>query len=190
MTTEPGPTPARALHQAQPGPDPAARAQIRADLASSPPPKPAQMTRTFSYILDDLVQVPGTKVRIGVDPFLSFIPWAGTAMGAAFGSVVMADAIRLRAPLPVLLRMGTNSLLDWALGMIPFVGAFFDVAFRANKMNLKLLNRTIENRELVRKASIRYWIGVAALVVTMVALMVAIPVLVIAGINHLIATTG
>lgn len=190
MTTEPGPTPAKALQQTQTGPADAVRGRIRADLADAPPHKPAQMTRTLSYLLDDLVQVPGTQVRVGLDPLLSFIPWAGTAMGAAFGSVVMADAIRLRAPLPVLLRMGSNLLLDWLLGMIPFVGAFFDVAFRANKMNLKLLNRTIENRELVRRASVRYWIGVAVMVVVMVAIMVAIPILVIAGINHLIATTG
>lgn len=190
MTTEPGPTPAKTLQQTQTGPADAVRGRIRADLAESPPHKPAQMTRTLSYLLDDLVQVPGTTVRVGVDPFLSFIPWAGTAMGAAFGSVVIADAVRLRAPLPVLLRMGSNLLLDWLLGMIPFVGAFFDVAFRANKMNLKLLNRTIENRELVRRASVRYWIGVTAMVVSMVAIMVAIPILLISGINHLIATTG
>ena len=190
MTTEPGPTPAKALQHARDAVDDAARGRIRGYLASDPPPKPAQMTRTLSYFLDDLVQIPGTKVRVGLDPFLSFIPWAGTAVGAAFGSVVMADAIRLRAPLPVLLRMGTNSLLDWALGMVPFVGAFFDAAYRANKMNLKLLNRTIENRELVRRASIRYWIGVAVLVTLLVAAMVAIPILFIMGINHLIATTG
>ena len=189
MTTQPGPTPAKALQHSQ-GTVDGVRGKIRADLAASPPAKPAQMTRTLSYLLDDLVQVPGTKVRVGLDPVLSFIPWAGTAMGAAFGSVVMADAIRLRAPLPVLLRMGSNILLDWLLGMVPFVGAFFDVAFRANKMNLKLLNRTIENRDLVRRASVRYWIGVAAMVAVMVAIMVAIPILLITGINHLIATTG
>lgn len=189
MTTQPGPTPPKSQQRSQ-GASDDVRGRIRADLAASPPEKPAQMTRTLSYLLDDLVRVPGTRIRVGLDPVLSLIPWAGTAMGAAFGGVVMADAIRLRAPLPVLLRMGSNMLLDWLLGMIPFAGAFFDAAYRSNKLNLKLLNRTIENRELVRRASVRYWIAVAALVAVMVAVMVAIPILLIMGVNHLIATTG
>ncbi|MHA6512419.1 DUF4112 domain-containing protein [Tessaracoccus sp. Z1128] len=190
MTTEPGPTPAKALQHAQGVVGDAARGKIRADLADAPPPKPAQLTRAFSYLLDDLVQVPGTKVRVGLDPVLSLIPWAGTAVGAVFGGVVLVDAIRLRAPLPVLTRMVGNSVLDWLVGMVPFIGAFFDVAFRSNKKNLRLLNRTIENRELVRQASVKYWMGVGGLALVLLAVIVAIPVVVILGVNQLIATAG
>ncbi|AQP45988.1 hypothetical protein RPIT_02995 [Tessaracoccus flavus] len=144
------------------------------------------MTRAFSYVLDDLVQVPGTQVRIGVDPLLSLIPWAGTAVGAAFGGVVLIDAIRLRAPVPVVARMVGNSVVDWLLGMVPFVGALFDVTFRANKKNLRLLNRTIENRELVKKASLRYWIAVGGLILLVMAVMIAIPVAILLGLDALV----
>ena len=144
------------------------------------------MTRAFSYVLDDLVQVPGTQVRIGVDPLLSLIPWAGTAVGAAFGGVVLIDAIRLRAPVPVVARMVGNSVIDWLLGMVPFVGALFDVTFRANKKNLRLLNRTIENRELVKKASLRYWIAVGGLILLVMAVMIAIPVAILLGLDALV----
>lgn len=149
-------------------------------------PRPARMTRAFSYVLDDLVQVPGTQVRIGVDPLLSLIPWAGTAVGAAFGGVVLIDAIRLRAPVPVVARMVGNSVIDWLLGMVPFVGALFDVTFRANKKNLRLLNRTIENRELVKKASLRYWIAVGGLILLVMAVMIAIPVAILLGLDALV----
>lgn len=189
MTTQPGPTPAEALQRAREAVADAASGRAPSQ-GEAPPPRPAQLTRTFSYLLDDLVQVPGTKFRVGVDPLLSLVPWAGTAVGAAFGGVLLLDAIRLRAPVSVLARMVGNSLLDWLLGMVPFAGAFFDVAYRSNRRNLKLLNRTIENRELVHRASVRYWIAAGALLALVAAVIVAIPVLVILGIEHLITTTG
>ncbi|GAA4904941.1 hypothetical protein GCM10025789_25210 [Tessaracoccus lubricantis] len=177
MSNEPAPTPASAIDRAR---------RVTEEALEAPAGSPAKLTRAFSYVLDDLVQVPGTKLRVGVDPVLSLVPWAGTAVGAVFGGTILVDAIRLRAPFSVIARMAANSLLDWLLGMIPFVGAFFDAAFRSNKKNLRLLNRAIENRELVHKASVRYWIGVAALVAVLLALVVAIPVLVIIGLEDLL----
>lgn len=162
----------------------ATRDEAKAELGEVP--QPARMTRAFSYVLDDLVQVPGTQLRIGVDPLLSLIPWAGTAVGAAFGGVVLIDAIRLRAPVPVVARMVGNSVVDWLLGMVPFVGALFDVTFRANKKNLRLLNRTIENRELVTRASLRYWIAVGGLILLVMAMMIAIPVAILLGLDALV----
>ena len=193
MTIEP--TPGSALSRARKaaeealagsGTDPklkAARDKAKADLGNVP--APAKLTRTFSYVLDDLVAIPGTKLRVGVDPLLSLVPWAGTAVGAAFGGVVLFDAIRLKAPVPVIARMVGNSVIDWLLGMVPFVGALFDMTYRSNKKNLPL-NRTIENRELVRKASLQYWLAVGALVVVVLAALIAIPILVILGLDALI----
>lgn len=201
MSMEPAPTSASAIERARKVAeealsgsaknDPrlkAARDKAKADLEPLPKESPAKLTRMFSYVLDDLVQVPGTKIRVGVDPVLSLIPWAGTAVGGVFGGAILLDAIRLRAPVSVIARMGLNSLLDWLLGMIPFVGAFFDAAFRANRKNLKLLNRAIDNRELVRQASVKYWVGVAALLALLLAVIVAIPILMIMGLADLINT--
>ncbi len=192
------PTPARAIERARKVAEEAfagsttdpnlkeARDKVKADLVETP--KPAKLTRSLSYVLDDLVKVPGTQIRVGVDPVLSLVPWAGTAVGAVFGGAIVVDAVRMRAPLSVIARMGANSLLDWLLGMIPFAGAFFDAAFRANKKNLKLLNRAIENRELVRQASIRYWVGVAAMLALLLTVIIAIPVLLFMGLADLVAT--
>ncbi|MCG6567220.1 DUF4112 domain-containing protein [Tessaracoccus sp. ZS01] len=200
MTQEPPPTPASAIERARKvaeealsgsTTDPklkAARDRTKRDLGDVPKESPAKLTRALSYVLDDLVQVPGTKIRIGVDPVLSIVPWAGTAVGAVFGGSILVDAIRLRAPIPVIGRMAFNSLLDWLLGMIPFVGAIFDAAYRSNKKNLKLLNGAIENRELVKQSSVRYWIVVGALVAVLLAVVIAIPILLILGLADLAAT--
>ncbi|NHB84112.1 DUF4112 domain-containing protein [Tessaracoccus sp. HDW20] len=150
-----------------------ARSQAEAALE---PDRPAKLTRTLTFILEDLVPVPGTKIRLGIDPVLSLIPWAGTATGAVFGSAVMIDAIRLRTPVPVLVRMLGNWAIDWLLGVIPGVGTLLDFAWRSNSKNLKLLNRTIDDRAQVRDASIAYWISAAAILFSMLALAVLLPI--------------
>lgn len=119
----------------------------------------------MTRLLDDAFQVPGTNFRIGLDPLLSIVPWAGSTVGTLFGGVMLVDAIRLRAPIPVLARMGGNYVIDWLLGMIPGIGWIGDAAWRSHRRNLKLLNRTIADREQVHQASLKYWITAAAIIV-------------------------
>lgn len=144
--------------------DDATRA-ARDEIRQEPPSTPAKATRFLTHVLDDMATVPGTNIRIGLDPVLSLIPGVGSSVGAMLATSVIIDAIRLRAPLPVLARMGANYLIDWLIGLIPVVGALGDVAYRSNRRNLRLLNRTIADREQVRHASVRYWIAAAAILV-------------------------
>ena len=148
------------------------RAEAQDLLRQEQPAEPAQLTRLLTLLLDDVATVPGTNVRFGVDPFLSLLPGGGSTIGTAVGVVVVADAIRLRAPIPVLLRMGFNHVIDWLIGLVPVLGVFGDVAWRANRRNMRLLNRTIAEREQVRKATVLYWITAIAILVGMVALVV------------------
>lgn len=141
-----------------------------------PKGSPARISRTFAWFLDDLVGVPGTKIRVGVDPILSLVPFAGTAVGAVMGSVILIDAVRLRAPVSVLIRMVGNYVFDWALGLFPFLGAFLDAAYRSNHKNFKLLERTIANREQVRKTTFWYWISILAMVLIVIAVIVTVPI--------------
>ncbi|MFT3889122.1 MAG: DUF4112 domain-containing protein [Arachnia sp.] len=154
----------------------AAQRQAEAELA---PDRPAKATRALTYLLEDLVPIPGTKQRVGVDPLLSLIPGAGTVTGAVVGSVLLFDAARLRMPIPVLARMLGNWAIDWLVGLVPFVGPFLDAAWRSNAKNLKLLNRTIEDRGQVHRASVRYWITVGAILAVMVAVILLVPGLLI-----------
>ncbi len=140
---------------------------------------PATLSKNFSYLLDDLVRIPGTNIRFGVDPVLSLFPELGSTLGAIMGSVVLIDAVRLRAPISVITRMVSNYLIDWLIGLIPFIGALFDVVYRSNRRNLELLQRTIDNRELVRKSSIRYWLGILALFILVLLVIIGIPVLIV-----------
>ena len=97
------------------------------------------LSRQLARVTDDLVTVPGTRIGIGLDAIVGLIPGVGDLIGSSLGGVIVFDAVRHRVPVPVLARMGFNLLLDALLGLVPGVGDLLDVAHRANRKNLRLL---------------------------------------------------
>src|SRR5690606_23340154 len=89
------------------------------------------MTAGLARVLDDLVRVPGTRYRVGVDPVIGFVPVVGDAVGTVVAAVVMVEAVRNRVPVRILFRIGWNYLVDAVLGTVPFVGDVADVAHKA-----------------------------------------------------------
>jgi hypothetical protein len=94
-----------------------------------------------SRVLDDLVPIPGTSQRIGLDPVIGLIPWFGDLVSAGVGFWLIAEAARFRIPSVVLARMVLNTTVDLAAGAIPFLGDLFDVVSRSNSRNLELFRR-------------------------------------------------
>lgn len=46
----------------------------------------------------------------------------------------------------VLSQMAGNIAIDYVLGLVPLAGDIFDVAFKANRRNVALLLKELENR--------------------------------------------
>jgi hypothetical protein len=57
------------------------------------------------------------------------------------------EAYQLGAPNHVIARMLGNVALDGVLGEVPLVGDAFDVLWRANRRNVRLLQDWLERRE-------------------------------------------
>ncbi len=94
-----------------------------------------------SRVLDELVRVPGTNQRVGIDPLIGLIPVVGDLVSAGLGFWLIAEAARFKIPTVVLARMVLNTLVDLAVGAIPFLGDLFDVVSKSNKRNLELFRR-------------------------------------------------
>jgi len=92
-------------------------------------------------VLDELVAVPGTPVKVGLDPVIGLIPVVGDAVAAGVGAWVIAEAARFGIPRLVLGRMVLNLLLDLGVGAIPILGDVYDLFFRSNSRNLALFRR-------------------------------------------------
>lgn len=95
--------------------------------------------RAVARLMDDLVRIPGTRIRFGLDPLIGMLPVAGDAAGALLSAYSLLVAFRLGAPAPVLLRMGGNIAIDALVGAVPFLGDLFDFGWKANRRNLLLL---------------------------------------------------
>ncbi len=93
--------------------------------------------RFLADLLDSRFKLPGTQLRFGWDGLLGLLPGADllTALPALY---ILYEARRLRMPIPILLRMVGNIILDMLLGSVPLLGDAFDFAFKANLRNLKL----------------------------------------------------
>jgi len=111
-----------------------------------------------------------------LDPIIGFLlPGAGDLLTTGFGLYLVVVAVRLRLPVVVIARMLANLGIDMAVGAIPVAGDLFDVAFKANTKNLKLL----KERHLAPRASAGDWLAVVgALVVFLAALSLPIIALV------------
>jgi len=88
--------------------------------------------------------IPGTKIRFGADGLIGLIPGIGDAITSAISAYIVCEARRLGVPRHLLLRMIANVAIDGMVGAIPVAGDFFDVMFRANQRNVRLLRRHLE----------------------------------------------
>jgi len=85
--------------------------------------------------------VPGTAVRVGLDPVLGLVPGLGDAVGALLAAWILIEAIRLGASGATLGRMAANIALDALIGTVPLLGDVFDIVWKANIKNVALLER-------------------------------------------------
>ena len=100
----------------------------------------------LAKLLDVAFIVPGTKVRYGIDGIIGLIPVIGDIITTAISLWLVREARALGAPWHITARMLGNVALDGAVGLVPVVGDAFDVMFRANIRNVRLLRRWLDRQ--------------------------------------------
>jgi hypothetical protein len=95
----------------------------------------------LATLMDTAFLVPGTNIRFGFDALLGLVPGIGDVITTAMSLYIVKEARALGAPRWIVARMLGNVALDGVVGVIPLVGDLFDVAFRANRKNLALLQK-------------------------------------------------
>jgi hypothetical protein len=98
----------------------------------------------LEHLLEGLFVIPGINRKIGLDVILDLIPIGGDAVGAAMGAYMVWEARNLGMSKTQMARMMGNVGIDFALGLIPFVGAIPDALFRSNSRNLKIIRRHLD----------------------------------------------
>jgi hypothetical protein len=101
----------------------------------------------LATLLDTALVIPGTGVRFGLDALIGLVPAVGDLISTALSLFIVHEAYHLGAPGHVIARMLGNVALDGAFGAVPLVGDAFDVLWRANRRNMRLLREWLEREE-------------------------------------------
>jgi hypothetical protein len=99
----------------------------------------------LANFMDSAVVIPGTNIRFGADALIGLVPGIGDLVTAGVASLIILEARRMGAPAHVVARMIGNVAIDGLVGAVPVVGDLFDVAFRANLRNMRLLRRHFDD---------------------------------------------
>ncbi len=100
----------------------------------------------LSRLFDIAFVVPGTNVRFGVEAILRLVPGVGDIAASALSCWLLYEAHRLGVPPRIFARMLINVAIEGIVGTIPIAGDAFDVAFRANRRNVRLLRDYFDGR--------------------------------------------
>lgn len=98
-------------------------------------------TRLIAHFMDSLMAIPGTKARIGLNPFLDLVPVFGDYAAVLLNGFAIVEGLRRGVPKIVLTRMGLNVLLNAVLGAIPGVGEVFAFWYKPTTRNYALLEK-------------------------------------------------
>jgi hypothetical protein len=85
-------------------------------------------------------------VQFGVDGLLGLVPVLGDLISAGMGLYLVLEARRLGARRWTMAKMALNLTVDFGLGAIPVIGDIFDIAYRSNTRNVRLLIADLERR--------------------------------------------
>ncbi|NRA66455.1 MAG: DUF4112 domain-containing protein [Pseudobacteriovorax sp.] len=109
-------------------------------LTSDQYPKPKIEGRSLQIAktLDYAFEIPGTKIRLGLDGILGLIPGIGDAFTTVLASAIVIDAANAGVPKATILQMIFNILVDILIGSIPLLGDIGDFFWRANEKNIRL----------------------------------------------------
>lgn len=113
--------------------------------------------RSLAWLLDESIPVaPGR--RVGVDGLVSFLPGIGDAAGLVASMVVVLAGVAAGVSLPTLTLMMVHVGIDTIVGAVPFLGAVFDLGYKANTRNLRLIERDLADRAGARRSAMKVFV--------------------------------
>jgi uncharacterized protein DUF4112 len=100
----------------------------------------------LANLLDDAFRIPGTPLRFGWDSVLGLFPGLGDVLTSALSLLIVHHAWQTGASKLTLARMLGNVSIDFVVGAIPLLGDMFDVVWKANRKNARLLEQHLHGQ--------------------------------------------
>lgn len=101
----------------------------------------------LTYLLENRFTI--FRFKFGLDPLLGLIPWLGDIVALMLSLYLLWIASQLKLPDHKFREMLRNIILDFLIGILPFVGTIGDFLFRSNSRNLTILREHMLVKEAV-----------------------------------------
>jgi hypothetical protein len=98
---------------------------------------------SLQILLDEAFVIPGTGIRFGLDGIIGLVPGLGDVLAGLLSLLIPLAAWIRGVPYITLVRMLTNVSIGLLVGAIPILGDAFDIYWKANRRNYRLLTRSI-----------------------------------------------
>lgn len=87
-------------------------------------------------------------IRFGWEAVIGIVPGAGDAIGVCLALLLVKECLKVEGGLDNTLktRMMINIVLDFVVGLVPFIGDLADAAFKCNTKNLRLLEIHLDKK--------------------------------------------
>jgi Domain of unknown function (DUF4112) len=146
--------------------------------------------RWVAVVMDELIGLPKTRFKFGLDPIIGLVPGIGDTASAFVSALVLLRAVRAGLPKILLARMSLNILINELVGIIPGIGDAFSFWFKSNKRNYELLLAHHAGRRRPTKSDWLFIIMVLAILVIIVGAGIIVSFLVLRFIAHAFGFTG
>ncbi len=141
----------------------------------------------IALIMDEVIRVPGTKFRFGLDPLIGLIPGIGDTSSALVSAFALVQAVRLGVPKILLSRMALNILVNEVVGIVPVVGDAFSFWFKSNARNYEIIKSHRLGPNVVRRSDWLFVLGVLFVLVLVVCAGLAVSFLILGAMVRLLS---
>ena len=102
-------------------------------------------------LLEGLVEIPVLRRKVGLDAIAGVVPVVGDLLTAGLGLYLVWEARNLGLPKWQLWRMAANVGFDSLIGAVPVAGDLFDLLYRSNTRNLRIIRKHLDRHHPATK---------------------------------------
>jgi hypothetical protein len=102
--------------------------------------------RQLSENLDESFTIPGTNIKFGIDALIGLVPGGGDLIGSLFSLYLLRTAIKMKLPKSAIISIMFNIIIDTTIGIVPVIGDIFDIFWKSNKRNMRIIEKHLVNR--------------------------------------------
>jgi hypothetical protein len=143
----------------------------------------------LEILLDEAFVVPGTGVRFGLDGIIGLVPGLGDVLTGLLSLIIPIAAWIRGVPYITLARMAANLGIGVLVGTIPIFGDFFDIAWKVNRRNYRLLCRHLGEPRRHTGRDWAFLLLLAAALGLIFAIPIALVVWFLVWLDHMLVTS-